>query len=205
MAKRKVKSKPRKRATSMIKRRKPRRKRRTTTTTRSTLSSKPRVRRRRRRKGLLSSNGTMTVTAKHTGAGAVGGGLFLATRMFNMPLWVRGLIGYGGSVALAMMNSPFVGAGMAGATTYFLGQTLLPSTLLKDDLEETDYVDSDTLEDTGYIDEYGNSIVMDDDQVMYALNDDDELEAIGDAYDLADMQNVSMIPLQDDPYALASY
>jgi hypothetical protein len=181
---------------------------------RPSLSSPRRTTRRRRKTGLFDSAKTGIMSSlKHNGAGAVGGALFAATRFVKMPLWMRLALGAGGSVGVSMVGMPFVGAGLAGATAYHAAQTLLPATLLNDDgedLEDAEYVDYDTLQDSGYKDENGNSILQDDNGIMYALNDDGELQAVGDAYELNDsLQNVSMVPLQDayslsNPYALAS-
>jgi hypothetical protein len=208
----KSKSKIKKRTTPMATTRRKRRKR--TSRTRSAIS-RPRSlsaapRRRRRKRGFLSSGGSgLMASVKHNAMGALGGAAFTATRLIAMPLWMRLLLGAGGSMGLSMAGAPFIAAGLMGATTYHAGQTLLPSALLNDDgedLEDADYVDADTLEDSGYTDEEGNQIVMDEDGIMYALNDNGDLEAIGDAYALnenSNMQSVSMVPLQD-PYALAS-
>jgi hypothetical protein len=202
MAKRKVKSKskskPRKRSTTMAttKRRK-RRKKSTTTSVRRRLSAAP-VRRRRKKRGMLSSNGSLMQSAKHNGAGAIGGGLFLGTRLVAMPLWGRTVLGYAAAVALGMFNAPFVGAGMAGATTYHLGQSLLPATMLNDDLQDTEFVDPNTLSDTGQVDENGDMIVLDEAGNAYALNDAGELCELEEG---TNMESVSMLPLQD-PYAL---
>lgn len=212
MAKKRVKSKSKSiRKKPMATTRKKRRRKSPVSRTRTRLSAAP-VRRRRRKKGLFSSGGNTGLMAavKHNGAGAIGGALFAGTRLIHMPLWMRLAAGAGGCIGLSMAGMPFVAAGLAGATSYHAAQTLLPATLLNDDgedLEDADYVDSDTLEDIGYVDEEGNPIVMDDDNVMYALSDDG-LEAIGYG---TDIQSVSMIPLQDayslnagNPYDLAS-
>ncbi len=208
MAKRKVKSKskskPRKRVNTMAT--KKRRKRRTTKTTavRRRLSAAPKSRRRRRRKGLADgvTKSGLVKSGKSALAGSAGGALFLGTRLVKLPLWARTSLGYAAAIALGMFNAPSVGAGMAGATTYHLGQALLPATMLNDgEMEDTDWVDADTLQDTGQVDENGNNIVMDEDGVAYALNDDNELEAIEEG---SNMQGVSMLPLQDNPYSLAN-
>jgi len=200
MAKRKVKSKSktktRKRVNTMaVKKRKPRRKRRTTTTVRSTLAARPK--RRRKKKSFLSAApGGLMSAAKHGGAGAIGGGLFLGTRLVTMPLWARTSLGYAAAIALGMFNAPFVGAGMAGATTYHLGQSLLPVAMLHDEgeMEDADFVDQDTLSDTGAIDRNGNPVVIDDNGAAYALNDNNELEPMSSA----DLESVSMNKLSDE-------
>jgi hypothetical protein len=181
------------------------RRRRPGTSVRRALSATARksgTRRRRRKRGLSAalSMSNIITHAKHNSAGAVGGGLFTATRMVSMPMWIRVLVGYGGSMALSMMNAPFVGAGLAGATTSHLAERLLPIGMLNDgeELEDTEYVDPSTLSDTGMCDDNGNDILMDNDGIAYALNDSGELEAIGEG---SDIQGVSMIPLSD-PYAL---
>jgi hypothetical protein len=209
MAKRKVKSKsktkPRKRTNTMAAPKKRRRKKRSTTTAvRRRLSAAPKARKRRRSKGLSSgmTKSGLVKSGKSALAGSAGGALFLGTRLVKLPLWARTSLGYAAAIALGMFNAPSVGAGMAGATTYHLGQALLPTTMLNDgEMEDTDWVDADTLQDTGQVDENGNSIVMDEDGVAYALNDDNELEAIGEG---SDMQSVSMLPMSDNPYSLAN-
>jgi hypothetical protein len=214
--KKKVKSKIKRKTPMITRRRRKRASRKTPFSRPRTLSAAPR-RRRRRKRGFLSAGGNSGLMAnvKHNFQGALGGAAFTATRLIQMPLWMRLLLGAGGSMGLSMAGLPFIGAGLMGATTYHAGQTLLPATLLNDDgedLEDADFVDADTLEDSGYTDEQGNAIVMDDDGIMYTLNDDGDLEAIGDAYSLnedSDMQTVSMIPMQDQyslnsPYSLAS-
>lgn len=181
-----------------------RRKKRTTTIRRAAPIQR---RRRRKKKGLMDGNSGIWMSLKKNGAGALGGGLLLLTRFFAMPLWARTGIGYAGGIGISMAGAPFVGAGLSGATTFNLGQNLFGN-FLNDDLEDTEYVDPDTLSDTGMVDDNGDPIVMDDDNVMYALNDGGELQAIGDANNL---QNVSMVPLQDayslnaGPYDLSSY
>jgi hypothetical protein len=144
----------------------------------------------------------LTNHAKHNGAGAIGGALFTGTRLISMPTYMRGAAGFAGSMLLSMANFPFVGAGMAGATAYYLAQNFAPAGMLHDEyeLEDTDYVDADTLSATGMTDEDGNDLVMGDDGMVYALNDDGELEAIGEG---SDLQSVSGVPLYDgNPYDL---
>ena len=154
---------------------------------------------------------------KHNGLGGLGGLLFLGTRAIpiDMPPLVRGIgLGFGGSVLLAMLTkSTHMAAGMAGASVYYLGEKdiapLAPG-LLHDDFDLQDnaeWVDADTLEDSGYEDENGNSIVMDEDGIMYALNDRDELVAIDDNFDLqdevVDLQTLNMVPLEGPDYSLS--
>jgi hypothetical protein len=135
-----------------------------------------------------------------TGAGALGGGLLLLTRMFTMPAWARYSIGFGGSVGLNYFRMPSVAAGLAGATMYSLGENTFGTMLHDDGMEDAEYVDPNTLSDTGYTDNSGNPIVQDPDQVMYALSDDGTLTAVGDGQGLP---GVSMLPLQD-AYALSN-
>lgn len=213
MAKRKrkfkSKSKPRKRR-SIPMATKRRRKRRST----GIRSVSTKVRRRRRRSGMLSSNGGLMTSVKNNGAGAIGGALFVGTRLISMPFYVRTAVGYAGAVAASLvLKMPFVGAGLAGATTANLLQNLLPATMLHDDdLQDTNYVDPNTLSDTGMDDENGNPIVMDEDGTAYALAENGEMSEV-DMGDASDMQAMSMVPLydnnpfalsQNNPYALAS-
>lgn len=204
MAKRKKakpKSKPKRRTTPMATKR---RKKRSTAVRRTSLSSKPATRRRKKR-GLGDSVKGIVPAGKRAGAGAIGGALFAGTRLVDMPVWVRCLVGFGGAIGFGMINSPNVSAGMAGATSYYLIDKYTPVGLLHDDsMEDANYVDSDTLRDSGYMDENGNAVLCDGDGVMYQLNDNNELEAIGDIYSLNDgsnLESVSMLPLTD-PYAL---
>lgn len=199
----KSKTKPRKRRPIPMATRKRRRKstRRRSTAVRS-LSTKPR---RRRRRGMLSSSGSLMTSAKGAGAGAIGGAAFVATRLIPMPLYVRTAVGYVGALGAAMfLKMPFVGAGLAGATTANLLQNLLPATMLHDDdLQETNYVDPNTLSDTGMDDENGDPIVMDENGNAFALAEDGTMNDV-DMGEGNNMQNVSMVPLFDNnPYALA--
>ncbi len=107
-----------------------------------------------------------------------------------------------------MYVSPFVGAGIAGAATYQLATTLFPAGALNDaEMEDTEFVDPNTLSDTGMCDEGGNPIVQDEMGGAYSLQDDGELVPVGDSYSLqqgTDMRSVSMLPLQDNRFSLSS-
>jgi hypothetical protein len=205
MAKRK-KSKPKTARKRVIKPMATKRKkrRRKSTSVRRTLSSKPAVRRRRRKRGMFDGSTGLMAMVKHNSMGALGGALFLATRLVSMNKWVRTAVGFGGAVGLSYFKAPFVGAGMAGATAYQLGESLLPAGLLHDDLEDAEYVDANTLSDSGMDDENGYPIMVSENGSAYALNDNNELEPLDDDYSLQDgMQSVSMVPLQD-AYSLSS-
>jgi len=91
-------------------------------------------------------------------------------------------------MAAAMMKFPSVGAGAAGAAMLDLAKGKL-AMVLKDDMEDAEYVDSDTLSDTGFCDENGNGVVMDDDGVVYALQDNGDYQAIGMAEDVFNLQD----------------
>ncbi len=185
-------------------------KRRKRTVNRAPAKRRTTTRRRPTKKRALSSGGggtkkpTIMKAAGTALGGAAGGGLYLAPQfLIKMPLWAKALYGFGGAVAAAKFGFPSVGAGMAGGMAVDAGKQFL-STALKD----ADYVDADTLSDTGYRDQNGNAVVMDDNGDVFALNDDGEYQFIGEADDLleddtTDMQSVSMIPLQDEnPYNL---
>lgn len=179
------------------------RRRKSSSVRRALSSPKRKTTRRRRKKGLLSSAGLsmtgITNAVKHNGVGALGGALFLMTRAVPMPNYLRPIVGFGGSILLSTMaKSPMMAAGMAGATAYYLGDKIIPKfmpNLLNDDFEDGDWVDADTLSDTGYVDANGNAIMQDGDGVYYQLNDAGELEASG-------MQGTTMAML-DDPYDLS--
>lgn len=166
---------------------------------RRTLSAAPR---RRRRKSGLADGAKKGIMAgiKTASGGALGGALFTGTRMIDMPLWMRTVVGYGGAVGLALVTSKAgnVSAGLAGATTYNLLAQMLPIGLLHDDSMDNDYVDADTLSDSGYMDEKGNAVLCDDDGILYQLNDSNELQAVGDLYSLQDDGEFN------DEYSLAS-
>jgi len=187
-----------------------RKRKRRSTSVRRALSAAPK--RRRRKRGFLSSGGNtgLMMSAKNNLVGAAGGSLFLATRLIKLPLMARAGLGYLGSMALSMYaKAPFLAAGLAGATTYELaGNLLQPLGFLNDgDLEDVEYVDPNTLSDTGMEDGEGNQIVMDDNGNAYALQSNGELEEVGDAYALQDantMGGISMYNLADNPYALSS-
>jgi len=190
---------------------KPRKRRRKT----STLSSAPKRRYKRRSKPRsLSSGGggggkmTIMKAGKNSFAGALGGGVYTAPFfVVKMPLLGKLAWGVAGSIAATMLTkNAAVGAGMAGAMAHDIAKSKIPTLNDDYDLQDTEYVDADTLSDTGYMDDEGNALVMDDDGVVYALNDDGDYEAMSDIYSLqegTDMQSVSMIPMQDNAYALA--
>jgi hypothetical protein len=166
-------------------------------------------RRRKRRSGFLSgSKGMIVNSLKHNGAGALGGAAYALTYAVRMPKMLRYAIGFGGAITAGALGAPFIGAGMAGATAFGAAKDLLSSVgvpmLADEGMEDAEYVDADTLSDTGYMDDNGNMILSDANGNVYALNDNGELEEMGDAYSLNDgMQTVSMVPLSDDPYALS--
>jgi hypothetical protein len=196
----------------------PKRKRRTKrrhTTAMATHHRKPiHHRRRRRKKGFLHDSTTgLMHKVKQSSAGALGGVAYTAIEMLPFKPWMKIASGFIGSIlASSFLNSPNVGAGLAGATAYNASKVLFPSLL--HDMENVHYVDPNTLCDSGYVDSQGNAIVQDHDGVMYQLNDHGDLVAVGDAYQLNDAhglsspyqlnddyRSVSMVPLSD-PYAL---
>lgn len=189
---------------------KPRRKRRRSTGRRALSAPRKATPKRRRRRGLSDSHSGIMAAAKKNGAAGLGGLLVLGTRLVAMPTWARAAVGFGGSVIVSsMLNFPAIGAGMAGAATYQLGEQLFGSMLHDDmsDLEDVSWVDPNTLSDSGMEDENGNAILCDGDGIMYQLQDNGDLVAIGDMEDLEDGMNdsipsVSMLPLQD--YSLSS-
>jgi len=157
--------------------------------------------RRRRKKGFLGDSGRIMPAIKTNFSGAIGGALMVGVDMLPFKKWIKLSIGAAGSIAASVFNAPHIGSGMAGALAYSSVRTMFP-TLLSDDLEDAQYVDPATLSDSGYIDDNGNAIVQDNSGVMYQLQDNGDLNAIGDAYSLNDsMQSVSMLPLSD-PYSL---
>jgi hypothetical protein len=166
--------------------------------------------RRRKRRGLLSASGGtgFMMSIKKNGVGALGGLVPVATNFIPVGKIPKIAINYLLSIPASMYVSPFVGAGIAGAATYQLATTLFPAVALNDgEMEDTEFVDPNTLSDTGMCDEGGNPIVSDEVGDAYALQDDGELVPMGNAYALqegTDMRSVSMLPLQDNPYALQS-
>lgn len=165
--------------------------------------SAPTRRKTRRKKGLLGASMNEVIThAKGNGLGAVGGALYAIPTTFMKPsLLGRAAIGIGGAFILSFFGSPFMGAGMSGACGHDLTVQLLSKTGLHDgELEDVEYVDPSTLQDSGYMDEDGNTLPMDEDGIIYSLNDAGEYEAVGDAYslqdayDLQDVANVQMLP-----------
>lgn len=183
-------------------------------TTRSV--AKPRARRRttvkkRRPRGLsdgLSGKPTLMKSAKTAGGGALGGAIYSAPQFIvKLPTWGKVAYGVATAIGAGMMKAPSVSAGIAGATSFDLIRTLA-SPMLKDDLEDAEYVDPSTLSDSGLEDENGNAVAIDDNGNVFALNDGGDYVMIGrkedlqDAFDLQDdMQSVSMVPLSD-PYSL---
>ncbi len=178
---------------------KKRRTKRRSTSVRRTLSSPAPRRRRKRSLGDSAKKGIMT-GFKNASGGALGGALFTGTRLVEMPFWIRAIVGYGGAVGIAMVSAKAanVSAGMAGATTYYLLDKFVPGGLLHDDMQDADYVDADSLSDSGYMDESGNAILCDGEGILYQLNDSNELEAIGDIYSLNDDYDLQ------DAYQLAA-
>jgi hypothetical protein len=113
-----------------------------------------------------------------------------------------------GTVVLAkFMKQPEVSLGFAGASVSRHMEQIFKKSL-KDNLEDYDYVDPSTLSDSGFDDESGNAVVMDDEGNMYALADDGEsYEPVGhiDDFELEDpLQKSALINLNDNPYALSN-
>jgi hypothetical protein len=166
--------------------------------------------RRRKKRGLLSASGGsgLVMSLKKNAIGAAGGLVPIATNLLPIGKIPKIGINYGLSILASMFFNPFLGAGIAGATTVQLAGTLFPAFALNDgEMEDTEFVDPNTLSDTGMCDEGGNPIVEDDMGDAYALQDDGELVPMGNSYALqegTDMRSVSMLPLQDSPYALQS-
>jgi hypothetical protein len=182
-------------------------KKRTTTRRRKRSTSPAKRRTNRRKKKSLNDKFTLMGSVKNNLAGAAGGGIYtgisMGASMMKAPQWIRILMGIGGAFGAAALNAPNVGAGIMGAVTHD-GLTLLAAKVLLNDMEDTEFVDADTLQETDMMDENGNTMMEDDDGVLYALNDDGDYEAVGDAYALqeaADLNSVSMLPLMD-AYAL---
>jgi hypothetical protein len=165
--------------------------------------------RRRKKRGLLSSGGTgIIMSVKKNALGAAGGLVPIATNLLPIGKIPKIGINYALSILASMFFNPFLGAGIAGATTVQLAGTVFPAFALNDgEMEDTEFVDANTLSDTGMCDEGGNPIVQDEMGDSYALQDDGELVPVADAYALqegTDMKSVSMYNLQDSPYALQS-
>lgn len=198
-------------------------KKRSTPRKRTSAVARPRSTRRRsspRRKKALSSGGstqkklTIMKTISNMGGGIVGGGVYVAPKfLWKFPLWGKILYGVGAASMANVFKSPNVGSGIMGATMLDVAQSLASVGLKDEGLEDVEYVDPSTLSETGFEDEAGNKIVMDDDGVVYALNGNGEYQAIGNRNDLPmdddddegmgeDLQTVSMLPLQDI-YALS--
>ena len=172
----------------------------------------------RRRKKVLSAGGgiNLMLAGKQTLGGAVGGAIFTAPSLFMaLPLWGKIVYGLGASMVANVMKFDHVGAGVSGAMINDIARTQFPTMLMDDgDLQDAQFVDANTLSDTGFIDDNGQAVVMDDDGLIYALNEGGDYQAIGTSEDLkegTDMNAVTMTPLMDvyalsstNPYNLAS-
>jgi hypothetical protein len=157
-------------------------------------------RKRRKKRGFLSSVGgsSLMQCAKHNAMGALGGSLLLATKFIPVNKWLRTGIAYAGSIAVSKYVNPFMGAGLAGATTIKLLEGLFPAMALNDgEMEDAKYIDPDTLSDTGMDDDNGNPILADSMGNAYALNENNELEEMEEGFN---MKSVSMLPLQEEAY-----
>lgn len=201
MAKRKVKSKSKSKSVRALSRNMAKTKRRGSSARRSAPAK-----RRRRRSG-LSAGGGMMANLRTNLQGAAGGVAYTGLSMVVKKPMMRLLVGTAGSMALAMMVNPYIGAGMMGATANDAVKPLLAKVGLADDLEDMDYIPADSLSDTGYVDDNGESVMSDSDGIIYELQDG-TYTAVGDSYDLQDnyemsdvyalsddMQSVSMLPL----------
>jgi hypothetical protein len=182
---------------------------------RSTRRRTTRARSRKRTRALSAGGGGggkvgLMKAGQNTLAAGIGAALYTGPQMLiKLPLWAKALIGTGIGVGGHMMKFPNIASGAVGAMTFDLLQQVLGA-MLNDDMMDTEYVDPSLLSDTGYCDRRGNSVVMDDDGIVYALNDDGDYEATGGIEDLQKMygasalQSVSMLPLQDNsPFALS--
>lgn len=155
---------------------------------------------RRRKKGLLGASMNELITnAKANGAAALGGGVYSFVELMKPSPIMRGIVGIGGAMMLGFFGFPFVGAGVAGACGHDLTLQVMKKTGLADgELEDVMYVDPSTLQDSGYVDSYGNALPMDDDGIIYELNDGGEYVAVGDAYSLQDgytLQDTSSVQM----------
>lgn len=198
---------------------KKRRKRRTPTMAaprkRRVHHAKPAARRRRR----LGDSGTTSLwgSVKNGFKGAAGGAIHEVPRFFTK-LDTVPQIGFDivGTVLLATLaKQPAASAGFAGAATSRWMDRMFKKSM-NDDLQDFEYVDPNTLSDSGFDDEFGDAVVMDDDGNLFALSDDGETyEMIGHMDDMDDdgmnddfgddLEDVSMIPLQGgNPYALSN-
>jgi len=204
MATRRKKVKRKRTTRTMATPRKRRRRRKSTSLSASSLRKRSRKtgrRRRSTRKGFLSAGAKMGLKPAATTAfwGATGGAVYTVPKFFfQIPWWGKLLYGVPLSVGLSMSGRPNMGAGAAGALVGDMAQ--LAFGLSDGDMQNAQWVDPDTLSDTGLEDEYGNAVSVDDDGVLYALNDEGEYEAIGDAFSLnegSNLQSVSMLPLSD--------
>jgi len=169
--------------------RRSRTRRRTSTTAMSSRGTTRRRTTRRRKKGFLHDTGkTLMTIGKGTLSGAAGGAAYGAvTAHFKPSVMVKTLGGVAIAMGFAYFGMPFMGAGLAGATGSDAAKEAMTKFGLADGMTDVEYVDADSLSDSGYDDENGNAIVMDDDGIMYRLADDgDGYEAIGDAYSLQD-------------------
>lgn len=197
MAKSKTKSKPRKRKKPMATSTRKKRRKKSSSTHRHLSAHhkmKTAPKRRKKRSGLHDSITTNNFV-KHgmnNIAGAIGGGAFLATRAVKMHMGLRIGLGVGLAMAASFLKAPNVGAGISGALAYAVGDELAGHKLneLNDDMgdmEDCDYVHPDTLSDTGHTDQHGNPLVIDEDEgIIYALHDNNELHAMADAFALHD-------------------
>lgn len=213
MAKSKRKSKPRKRKPMAAPKKRRKKKSSSTSRLRRSLSarSKSTPRKRRRKKGLSDgmTKNNLVKSLKSNFGGSVGGLIKLGVDVIPIKWYWKTAIGYTGAIGSAMMGAPNVGSGIAGATTHDLGKRLLTkfgialNDDMEDDFEDADYVDADTLRDTDLETDMGEAIVMDDDDVMYALQDDGDLRAIGDGQNYG---GASMLTLSagSNPYDLSN-
>jgi hypothetical protein len=174
----------------------------------TTLRSAPQrkaVTRRKRKRGLSANGqGGLMVAGKNAIGGAVGGALFTLPSLFmKLPLWGKIVYGLTGAVVLSVMKFDHVGAGLSGAMVNDIARSQFP-TMLNDGMEDTEFVNPNTLSETGMEDGNGNSIVADGEGVVYALNDNGDYQAIGTKEQLFQLQddavpmvNRGMIPLND--------
>src|ERR1700761_8383042 len=176
---------------------------------------KPATRRRRR----LNDGGTGNIKGMVTMGlkAAAGGAIHEAPRFLKEPLsdMMQGAWDVGGAYAIAKIGkSPTAAAGFVGAAASRWMDKLFHKSMHDGyDLSAYEYVDPDTLSDSGFDDDFGDPVMMDDDGNMYALNE------MGDGYDLAghiddyddgmhdngmddDMEDLALINLQDSPYEL---
>lgn len=163
----------------------------------------------RRRRRLGDSGGTTSIMGaiKNGVKGGIGGALHEAPRFvtkLSMPMQIGWDIL--GTIALAKFaKQPSMSAGFAGAAAAKHMESMF-SKAMHDNLEDYDYVDPSTLSDSGFDDEFGDPIVMDDDGNLYALSEDGEgYEEMGhmDDFDGANVEDASMLNLQSGGSAYA--